>query len=279
MKIGFLPLYDENGASSRLRVYTLHRELLKLGHDSRILKFYEDQIEWLPDVLVVQKHRDPKLLTTFQNFKGISIYDFDDTECNDVLPTLNVSLVTTDTQIHLDQAPLRAGQKAAVIADPIDFCPDAPLARSEGKYVCWFGHQANLTPRVEAKLVEIAAAGYEVLQVNWRSDFAATLRQYASCCFLSHAGQDQGKSNNKALLALAQGIPVIGHASVAYRDLLEDAANDSRSYVYLDDDLIENIKFAHSDMYPLDELQRYIFNYYHPSFIAKSWLAQVQACR
>ena len=99
MRVALWPLYGSWGASSRLRVWTLHRELLAMGVESAIA------FDPTADIFVLQKHRDPEVIRRAAEAKFL-VYDFDDWEVAEALVQARSSarLLTTDTQGHLEWA-------------------------------------------------------------------------------------------------------------------------------------------------------------------------------
>src|ERR1039457_7477833 len=124
MKYSFITAGNEDTASSRIRAYALHRELVRFGIDSTI--GYDPGA----DVLVVQKRVDKQVLKWLIAAKErgtFIVYDVDD-----VGPALNfwihpvyfrlviqiADLITTDTHGHLDYLKSRFDIiNAAIIPD------------------------------------------------------------------------------------------------------------------------------------------------------------------
>lgn len=277
MKICWLPLYDERGASSRLRVFAPHEQLLRMGHES-VIGWAEDA-----DVAVVQKHQDPGKLEKLARHKGLRVYDFDDEVCG---LRLDVDVITTDTNLHTDFAyPMidpKSSARVEVIPDPIDFCPPAPYGPTQGTSVVWFGHPSTLTAQVRSRLHAMSNHGVPTVTLVWNHDsFARDLRQ-GGVAYLSHAGQDQGKSNNKALAAVAHGLPVVAEASEAYRELLEGAgvgwayAHDEAEALYAVEVLLRD---GDERRRYLDKTQPYVWARWHPAVVARQWVEMVEGLR
>lgn len=260
MKIHWIPLYGPEGASSRIRVYTLRNALLGYG--------VEPARQPDADVLVVQKHLDSTVLNNLATFKGLKVYDFDDVMD---LSKVRADLFTTDTDLH------RAGTtlvNCRVVPDSIDLCPLSPMPLSDGRYIVWFGHSSNLTDPIRARLKQFVSEGLKPMVISnshpeiegvafqrWELNrFASDLRKFARFAFLSHEGQDQGKSNNKMLLAIAHGVPCVTEHSTAYRALEREMG------VRVGMDREEWLRIA----------QPYVWENYHPSVIAKRFLATIK---
>ncbi len=274
MRVCWLPLYDERGASSRLRVFALHEQLLRMGHDS-VIGWDEHA-----DVAVVQKHQDAGKLERLARHKGIRIYDVDDLQ--DVWQ-VTCDVITTDTAKHAEWAEKDCSANVGpveVIPDCIDFCPPAPYGPTQGTSVVWFGHPANLTQQVVTRLHQLSDHGVPTVTLLWSMEtFVRDLRQ-AGVAYLSHAGQDQGKSNNKAIAAITHGLPVVGEASEAYRELLEGAgvgwayAHDQAEALAACDVLLRDD--GERKRY-LDKVQPYVWDRFHPAVIAQQWVKTVEA--
>lgn len=274
MKVAWHPLYSEQGASSRLRVFTMHNALLKMGHNS-CLGWCDDA-----DVMVVQKHRDGRTLERLANHHGIRVYDFDDWEVGGALENgIIADLFTTDTRLHAEWA-AQHKVKAAVVPDPIDFCPPAPYSPTLGSSVVWFGHSSNFTIQLKERIETFAQHGVTVETLPWNfGTFVQDLRR-AGVAYLSHAGQDQGKSNNKAIAAITQGLPVVAESSESYRELLEDAGV-GWAYAHDEAEALGAIEVLLRDkderLRYLNKTQPFVWERYHPMIVAKRWLEAISA--
>lgn len=276
MKICWLPLYDERGASSRLRVFALHEQLLRMGHES-VIGWAEDA-----DVAVVQKHQDPGKLERLARHRGLRIYDCDDEQ--DIWQ-VTCDVITTDTEIHANWASEQCSpsvDRIVTIPDPIDFCPPAPYGPTQGTSVVWFGHPSTLTVQVRSRLHAMSDHGVPTVTLVWNHDsFARDLRQ-AGVAYLSHAGQDQGKSNNKAIAAITHGLPVVGESSEAYRELLE-GAGVGWAYVHDEAEALGAVEVLLRDKDErqryLDKVQPFIWARWHPMVVARQWVGMVEGLR
>jgi len=260
MKFSIIPRYGPWGASSRLRAYTLHESLLKLGHQSVI--GYDENA----DILLIQKSVDGAMMRTAEAFKGLIIYDFDDRE---VYASLQMwadiaDLLITDTEGHAREC----GYPAKVVPDPIDFCPSAPLPFTEGEGVVWFGHHTNYhaieetvaytlgagirtriisSPEVQSMLpVDVEFVRFDM------GTFTSELRK-SRMAILSHDKGDPFKSNNKMICAITQGLPCVGRTSEEYLKLGLATAG---------------LCFS--------EQQWYVWDNYHPLVVAKLFLTMLE---
>ena len=230
MKIAWMPLYPEGGASSRLRVWSIHKELLRRGYDSSI-GFDKDA-----DILVLQKHHH--FSDNVMCFRGKIIYDGDDREVWDTIPRIIdfVDAVTTDTEGHRQE--ILGGltedkySMVHVLPDTIDYYPKHPLWPSDGG-VCWFGFYGNL-PAAEPHLKELSKVtsvrlitnGVErewAETVRWSLDNFIGILRGSKISLLSHSVGDQNKSNNKMITSVTYGLPCIVSDTPEYSSLANEA--------------------------------------------------------
>ena len=277
MKVAWNPLYSEQGASSRLRVFSLHEALLRMGHES-VIGYAADA-----DVYVVQKHQDAGKLERLARHRGLRIYDVDDEQA---LDGVDCDVITTDTAKHqawvMEQMGPAQADGVCVVPDPIDFCPPAPYGPTQGTSVVWFGHPSTLTAQVRSRLHAMSNHGVPTVTLIWNHDsFARDLRQ-AGVAYLSHAGQDQGKSNNKALAAITHGLPVVAEGSEAYRELLEDAGV-GWAYAHDENEALGAVEVLLRDKDErqryLNKVQPYVWERWHPMVVAKQWVGMVEGLR
>lgn len=263
MRFSWCPLYSINGASSRIRVHSIHQQLKEMG--------YESSLGYDPDadVLIVQKHRDSILLDKFESWRRICIYDFDDIGYEDILQSFTPNFFTTDTDFHAKHARPYATAPIHVLPDCIDYCPAEPLPPSTGEGVVWFGHDSNLNDVVKR---QIQMANAKMIDGrSWRREtFQHDLRAF-SVAFLSHAGQDPGKSNNKALAAITLGLPVIASDSEAYRSLLVEMGLE---WAYVNGPLamaevVARLSSPQERKEYLKIAQPYVWDTYHPRVVAQ----------
>ena len=225
-----MPLYLEEGASSRLRVWSIHYELLRRGYDSSI------GFDRKADVLVIQKHQN--FDDDVMSFWGKIIYDGDDREVWGTIPRIInfVDAVTTDTEGHrqeiLEGLTEDKHSRVHVLPDTIDYYPPHPLPPSDGG-LCWFGFYENLPP-AEPYLKELSKVTSIRLITNgvkreWAEtvkwdlkSFVGTLRG-SKISLLSHSIGDQNKSNNKMITSVTYGLPCIVSDTPEYSRLANEA--------------------------------------------------------
>jgi len=239
MKVCFLPLGDENAASSRIRVYTLHETLQEMGVCSSI--GYDSEA----DVVVIQKRVDRSILQLAARAKRnnkLVIYDIDDFGygleycCSDsnlrnILKVADV--ITTDTQGHLEYLVKYYNvQNSAIIPDAIDYfpkgCARLPQKSCAPIRILWFGGMANislfekyalgLTEIADAQVVVATAVTEELKRkypkiefVPWSLSTFISVLQGCDLTCLMHDGSeiDKAKSNNKMITSICWGVPAI----------------------------------------------------------------------
>lgn len=231
MKICWMPLYPEWGASSRLRVWSIHKELLRRGYDSSI------GLNPDADVLVVQKHQSlPKSLGKSPKI----IYDGDDREVWGTVSRIvdRVDAVTTDTEGHkqeiLETIPENRHSIVHVLPDTIDYFPKHPVsAPTTCSGVCWFGFYMNFSAAAPylkelsgITSVRIISNGIDVGwadTLGWAIDTFISNLRLSELSLLSHSKGDINKSNNKMITSITWGLPCIVSDTPEYRRLAEKA--------------------------------------------------------
>lgn len=232
MKVAWIPRYRvQEAASSRIRVYYLHKTLLERSIES-VLEFNPTA-----DVLVIQKAASKSILEAISDFKGKIIFDYDDVDVcqlkyfNDVVS--RADLITVDTPLRRTAVQaLRLNKPVAVLPDCIDYDLE-PLPLSRADSLCWFGYGPNMAS-VYGMLEGAVEEGYDVRVITdcsaarpvevectcWNFEtFIEDLRR-SGIALLSHEGGDDAKSNNKMLVAVTAGLPVIAGPSSSYEEIL-----------------------------------------------------------
>ena len=276
MRISWIPRYGEDAASSRIRVFAVHRALEGLAESV----LHHDPAA---DVLVVQKAVDERVFDLAGSFRGRVVYDFDDVMDPAVMARAHevADLFTTDTPGR------RAGitKRCEIVPDCIDYGPEAPWPPSEGEGAVWFGNYPNFeSARWMAKA--LLEAGVPVAAVSdlspdrarlpmrlspWSyGTFVAEIRK-AAVAILSHEGSDPCKSNNKMTAAVTFGVPCIVNGSSAYAELAKECGL-SYSVVSEPGDLLDAYRRltdpAERDRY-LTASQFLVWERYRPRAVAR----------
>ncbi len=254
-----------------------------MGIDSRVA------FDTSANVLVLQKHRDPRMILEAAKAEFL-VYDFDDTEVEEVLPLIarKAHLITTDTEGHAAWGRKKTDRKIFVVPDPIDYGIPGPMPPTEGSGVCWFGHPTNF-PSVSSWARVIRDAGLSFTTISsqqmdsfpnlpWSLDtFVATLRQFA-VCLLSHEGADPGKSPNKLTTAITAGVPCVVSDTPEYARVIREAcggfgiAADPDEAVKVTADLLSP---ETRESY-LRLAQPWVWSQYNLRRVAETWLQAVR---
>ena len=308
MKISFIPRYDRNAASSRIRVYALAEEIARQGLAEVTVHAAYPSIDALPigDLAVIQKCPLPQ----WRAGEVPVVYDYDDDLPELIGAAANISKAfTVDTRARLDavfpininlKGPLTGAENRAALAwidkykrghvlpDCIDYSPAEPLPASPQMIgPCWFGNYGNyncqwmadavkqISPTAPIGIIsdrEWPIAGSTAIWQRWSYEsFPAALRSFG-VAMLSHKGQDQAKSNNKLIAAITLGVPcIVGQGSPSYEELLEECGLSRfvvRTAADVRDSLRELSAVEGRQAY-LDKIQDLVWHRYHVSAIAK----------
>ena len=283
MKFNFCPRYGFSAASSRLRCYFLADGLRKLGHEVSIFSS-SDRDRIMP------KKGDCYFFQKTDNItRWPAIYDFDDAWPSELLNRawLSSLSLTTDTPEHALLAPSYG--ICHLLSDPIDYGLSAPLppAPPAGR-LAWFGnHPCFETSRQIFEALSMPRFTISDRQVSkqaftgiWNYEqFPDTLRECGTA-FLSHAGGDLGKSENKAVAAIALGVPVIvGAGSPAYERLMR-ACGLPEYIVHSPEEALRMwalLEHPAERAEYLAKAQPYVWEHYNAEAVAKRFMEIVEA--
>jgi hypothetical protein len=307
MQFSLIPADTEDTASSRIRVYSLQRALVSLGHVAVLGPSPHAEFHF------IQKRVTVEILQAARQAKAegrVILYDVDDlgpalwyfvTErCFFEMIRL-ADAVTTDTAGHKDQLIREYGAKRVeVVPDTIDYYPSSPvrLALREGKplRVLWFGSSGNIAlfekyasaltglPDVEVVVATTAAdvprysAKYpHVSFVPWsRGSFISTL-QSCDVSFLMHDGTpiDSEKSNNKMIASVTWGVPAVVSRTREYERTAREAGVEEA--LFSDEAelraAIEGLRPPEARFAYLDRAQPEIWRAYSPNAVAQKFVA------
>jgi hypothetical protein len=240
LTISFLPAGSENTASSRLRVYSIHRELTRRNIRSAI--GYVPQA----DVIVVQKRLTASILSLVHAVKrlhsGIVIYDCDDLGealeywaprdlLQEILPLADV--VTTNSRPYCEALRRYGASNVELLPDAVDYYLAAPICTpgsgAPELRILWFGNARNV--RLWTKYADSLCRlpGYRLIVcsservrpivseypraefVRWTLGGFPSVLQSCDISLLSHDGSqcDQAKSNNRMITSIAWGVPAV----------------------------------------------------------------------
>lgn len=308
MKVSFLPLGNENAASSRIRVFTLHKALV----DSGITSFVGYNSE--ADVVFIQKKVDKEIFSLALKAKSegkIIIYDVDD--FGDALDYCCspryfkkiiklVDIITTDNQQRLKYIVDKYNKNNVVILpNSVDYFPKKFLrnkpVNDDQLRIMWFGNVSNiklfekyaidLLEISNAKIVVVTAVNEEleikypqIEFVPWSlSGFIDVLRGCHLTC-LMHDGSDidRAKSNNKMITSITWGVPAIvsntpDYARTARESGVEYAVFDNVKELQV---AIERLRYSEQRNEYLESAQIKVWEKYSPNIIANIFLCLVE---
>ncbi len=253
-KFLWLPLGDENLASSRLRCFVLNRELNKMGISSKIGLF------GFASIYVIQKRLDFKALFFVfmaRLIGGKIILDIDDVLLNNIdwknrvryfAKVVDAITTATEEQMKIVKNCLYTKDleniSYFVFENPIDYynesiSPTSVISNDGNLRVGWFGNSANFNLYNEFE--EISNMGYSIVIISdenpysnidnkininfvkWnKSTFELDLMNNVDVCILSHFGGTlvNSKSANKLVASIYLGVPVIASSTPAYSRML-----------------------------------------------------------
>jgi hypothetical protein len=218
MKISWIPIYNKNGASSRIRVYSIHETL----NDN--FKEIQSNIGYKKDsdVLIVQKIVNKNIHNYFEDFRGIKIFDFLEDNSDRQLISLSekISFFTTPTEYNKKRLnKLNIKTPCYIIKDCIDYnITETTEPLKKGNKTCWFGN--NLCEKsVNWMIPFILKNNYTFNKIKWDLKNIVNNIKINNLCILSHKNS-KGKSNNKMLVAIMCGLPCLINDSESYSELV-----------------------------------------------------------
>lgn len=306
LHFAFFPSGGENTASSRIRVYTLIRELEKrgipasLGFSSRANVFF---VQKKVNQTILQRVRLAKL--------GDNIVLYDVSDLGDALWSVVsrsdfrkmvglADIVTCATVSQAEQLASRYGVSCPkVVADSIDYFPSgivrSSLSQSNPLRVLWFGHSMNMgltepyinvlltIPNLEvvivtqAAFIELFSHRYPGVHfVPWSISSFVSVLQSCHLAFLPHDGsvQDRAKSNNRMITSIAWGVPALVSRTPEYERTAREAGIESALFADQNDlkVAIERLRSPQARTDYLDIAQPVIWKHYSPDKIAQDYL-------
>lgn len=290
-KISWLKGYDdaESFASTRIRLFYPHNTINEFHRDKYVSVIGFDKNA---DILIVQKLIKNENIELIKNFKGMVIYDFDDTigysEMKKILPYID--LVTTNTECRKKQFDgLFNDIDCEVVRDCIDY---GVISSNEPpnilNKICWFGNWPNYSS-IQRMTPDIVASDFElsiitdiksfkfylhpsIKKIQWNLEtFIEDLRS-SNICLLSHYGPDaMFKSDNKLIISIASGLPCIVNSSESYESLVREFGLD---YCIVDNghsliDVMNYLNNIENRKKYLKDIQPYIINNFSSKSITK----------
>jgi len=254
LRFCWFPYGDRDLASSRLRCFYIHDELLHRGYQSHIGFLAKS------DIAIVQKRIDSRAFLFAIKAKlcrQLLVFDIDDLFpledrkwCRRTRAMINLADVTI-TATAEQAAYLRAiatkrtSLRLKVLPNAIDYgLEDTVYSTSRGQVdrptICWFGNSVNLgsiydefhylhdhmenvhfvvVSEREAQLPELPFAD----PVKWNRESFVNIMQGCDICVLSHFGSviTQAKSANKMISSIMCGVPVVASRTPDYTRVAE----------------------------------------------------------
>lgn len=309
LSFSFIPAASENTASSRIRVYTLHRALVQQGIPAT-LGYCPDA-----DLLFIQKKVREKTHQMAREARAhghLVLYDVDDlgdalwhwvsrTSFREMLHLAD--LVTTDTVSRRDSLMADYGvTHVEVIPDAIDYYPVSPvrLPQTESKplRILWFGNVPNLTlfekyarlltrmPSVEVVVMTRASVMKRlftkypaIVFVPWsRPTFISVLQScHVTCLMHDGSENDRTKSNNKMITSIAWGVPAVVSRTPEYERTAHEAEVEYALFADRSElqDAVERLRSPEARSAYIATAQPVIWSRYAPEVIARHFLSVV----
>lgn len=296
INISWLPYWSpiEDYASSRLRCLFHHENLNKYHSEN-----FRSTIGFNPDladkniIIITQRVKEDDILkiVDFKNKSkdNIVIYDIVDThyqnEKSDAFKLCDFVIVANDLQRVLISK--HTDKRVFVLPDCIDYPNQINSSIVPfNNNIVWFGNNNGLN-NIKNLLLYTLENKYNVniigqckfygklipgsKCIEWEYDnFIKNLRNN-SIALLTHDLKQQQKSNNKLLVCIANGIPVISYQSKSYEELLRKF-NLNHAIINNQQDLLNAIKILSREDNRLkyfEKLQPYILENYNSQNITK----------
>jgi len=292
INISWLPYWHpiEDYASSRLRCLFHHQNINKNHSDefNSSLEIHDNT-----NILIItQKIKNTDLNTIIEfkkkNLSNILIYDIVDNHYNEPLSKKIFNLcdfifVANEAQYQLISK--HTLKKIFIIPDSIDYPDqlDDEITKFNNNIV-WFGNNTNVNCMI-GYLRDLTLKGYTV-NIIGKCDYLRNKVRSVNCiewsynsfikslknnciAILGHDEDQQQKSNNKLLVCIANGIPVISCNSKSYSELLKKF-NLSYAIINQRQDLIKSVKLLSQNnvrVKYLENIQPYIIEKYNSEAI------------
>lgn len=227
-------------ASSRLRAWMIGDQLTKMGHIVDYNKSDLSSVDY--DIFVFQKVMPSKLLPNLSRSNSLLVYDFDDHfgsadhgSLQDLLTFFDgVDLVTCGSSVLVDFA-AQHHPRAHLFENPVDLigCSSRRQPTGQLRRIGWFGAPEGL---VQLELAEISHPLTTITRGgDIEFDINTVDRQIAGfdlCVFpLKESGWNLAKNANRAIKALALGVPVLASATPEHRRIFNLAGLDDKYLV------------------------------------------------
>lgn len=305
MKISWIPFGNIDTASSRLRVYSLHEEILKKYQKIDSFIGYDKK----SDVLIVSKKLTDDVLKYVKEFKGLKIFDFIDNltnETNFIEMVSNCDIILTNNIYRKKQIDdLNLNTKCIILDDCIDYnIHECCYPKKNSGNIVWFGTKNTIHSMVPIfDFLVSAKKDMDMFIITKKKDEldSTFLERYKNSkfsyipwcaltfphilqCFgtsiLSHRGDNSVyKSNNKLLVNIAAGIPTLVDCSFSYQHLLSTCGLDD--FIIKEDlgnlnELMSRLSIKSEKIKYLSKCQKYVLDNYCVSAITKKLLKIIE---
>ena len=257
MKIGWVSPWDLNAAQTRIRVINIHRRLISIGYDSKVISF-EDAINNNFDVVIVGKDFSEYAYSSILTIKKESYVVCD--VCEDLID-LNIpyyqEIIAASHKVisasdYLTERLKKINPNTETIYDAIetDLRLNCSYKNTKLKvvYLGYFGNSylaENHRPLIEEcgmELVKITEKDYDV---KWERETWVSEILKCDIALIPQRSDQPSKSNNKCTQMMALGLPVIVSHHPAYTSLIRD--NENGFYFKTVDDLWRILNFLKND--------------------------------
>ena len=298
IKISWLPFWYplENYASSRLRCLFHHQNINKYHNENFQSSLTIDDDSKV--LIITQKCNNIDKVREFKkkDRNNIVIYDIvDNYYQNETVRKLFAicDYITVANETQEIQVKKHITKKVFVIPDAIDYENDIKSDYIEfNNNFVWFGNNGNINYMLpfireikktnyninligQCSYIRNKAKDIKCVDWNYRT-FIQELRKH-SVSIIGHATDQQQKSNNKLLVSIANGLPVISCNSKSYSNILKKfdlnyaIVNNRQDLLCSVEKTIENHKSY------LKDIQPYILENFHSKKITEKLISLIDS--
>lgn len=236
LKIGWVAPFDLNAAQTRIRVINIHRRLISIGWDSKIITF-ENAVSDYYDIVIVGKDFSENALNSIQQIKAKNSYVVADI-CEDLIDLnipyykeiISISNMVISASEHLTTRLKKINPNTITIQDAVetDLALNCAYVDRPLKVVSiGYGGKSHLT---EEMRYIIESCGMTLCNINeWMTADIIwdrnTWVSHALNCDIALTPQNPeqpSKSNNRCTQMMALGLPVVTTHHPAYEPLIKD---------------------------------------------------------
>lgn len=301
MKILWIPYSGRSTASSRIRAFSVHDEIINhpdWGVTSS-LDIETKEESWAEnDVVVAQKTSDDATFDFLSSFKGLRLYDFDDVMSLKVMQRADevCDAFITDTEGHRIWLQEKIGirKRCLIIPDSVDYKVTGPMPIVQGSNeVAWFGNRENVSS-ILAPASVLMSYGVEMTLISnvhaniypWAKvvpwsleNFPSDLRKFGTCLLYHTGGDLNGKSANKMVAAMCMGVPCLVNSGCCYENLALEVGYEvsvvhDLADIYSIHQYLNNSTHVRNNLMP--RVQQRIWGIYNPTRVARKFIAAIR---